>query len=93
MEEARHHLHLQEWQERGSRNYTLVSGEVMEQITLGTLSKHMKDFLSLYQTARNGGGGVGVCKKEECRLPALAIATAITPADLRQKPCSKKSFI
>lgn len=40
---------------------TLISGEVMEQIILETLSKHMKDFLSLYQPDRNSGG----CKKEE----------------------------
>ena len=42
-------------------SYTLISGEVMEQIILETLSKHMKDFLSLYQPARNGAEG----KKEE----------------------------
>lgn len=41
----------------------LISGEEMEQIILETLFKHMKDFLSLYQLARNRGreeeGSVG----------------------------------
>lgn len=43
-------------------NHTLISGEVMEQIILETLSKHTKDFLSLYQPARNKVAGG---KKEE----------------------------